>query len=196
MKVVASYLPGLAHVDRDLDRVARAVRFTTADGQRFDSFALDIESTVVDRESARNRALDTLSGKIRGLVGPAYPLGAIIPSPVTIAKKAGYWDTFPYRSVARAYDVLVPMGYYTLDGDGAAATSVNARRNVRILSRIDAVPLLPVEVPQVEHDRVVRGVLTVAGPVEIVIAQQPGSPTAGRFARGDSTGPGIQDLVV
>jgi hypothetical protein len=133
MKVVAWYLPGLAHVDRDFDRIALAVRFVTSDGQRFDSFALDIESTVVAKESLRNAALDTLSRRIRDLVGPSYPLGAIIPSPVVIAKQAGYWDTFPYGSIARTYDVLVPMGYYTLSGAGAAAASANARNNVRII---------------------------------------------------------------
>jgi hypothetical protein len=133
MKIVAWYLPGMEHVDRDFDRISKAIRFETADGQRFDSFALDIESTIVGQESARNRALETLSGKIRTLVGPKYPLGAIIPSPVVIAKQAGYWDTFPYRSVARTYDVLLPMGYYTLGGHGAAAASASTRQDVRII---------------------------------------------------------------
>ncbi len=133
MKVVAWYLPDMVNVTYDYDRIAQAIRFKTSDGQRFDSLALDIESTAISQESARNRALDVLSWKIRSLVGASYPLGAIIPSPVGIAKKAGYWDTFPYESVAKVYDVFVPMGYYTYHGRGAAAALADTLGNVRIL---------------------------------------------------------------
>jgi len=133
MKVVAWYLPNLENVQSDFDRVAHAIKLETSDGQHFDSFALDIESTNVTPEEDRNRALDELSLKIRMLVGPSYPLGAIIPSPVGIAKQAGNWDTFPYEAVAKTYDVFVPMGYYTFHGKGAAAASADALGNVRIL---------------------------------------------------------------
>ena len=133
MKVVAWYLPYLQDLRSDYDRIAQAVRFATPDGQRFDSFALDIESDAVTSVQTRNRALDTLSHKLRRLVGPSYPLGAIIPSPVGIAKKAGYWNDFPYASVAGTYDVFVPMGYYTYHGTGAGAAATDALDNARIL---------------------------------------------------------------
>jgi hypothetical protein len=133
MKVVAWYLPDMVDVTTDYDRIAQAIRFRTPDGQSFDSFALDIESTAVTPESARNQALDTLSVKIRSLVGGSYSLGAIIPSPVGIAKQAGNWDTFPYESVAKTYDVFVPMGYYTFHGRGAASAAADTRANVSIL---------------------------------------------------------------
>lgn len=133
MKIVAWYLPDLKNVNFDYGRIAQAIRFSTSDGQRFDSFALDIESTAVADEASRNRALDSLSLLIRGLVAPSYALGAIIPAPVGLAKKAGNWDTFPYESIAKTYDVLVPMGYYTFDGTGATAASADALANVRIL---------------------------------------------------------------
>ena len=133
MKVVAWYLPSMENVDGDYSRIARAFRFRTSDGQRFDSLALDIESTAVSPEIARNQALSELSAKIRNLVGESYPLGGIIPSPVSLAKKAGHWDTFPYQSVAQTYDVILPMGYYTYDGRGAAVAKAATIDNVRIL---------------------------------------------------------------
>lgn len=133
MKVVAWYLPDMVDVTRDYSRIAQAIRFKTSDGQRFDSFALDIESTAIGDEVARNSALGVLTGKIRSLVGDSFALGAIIPSPVSLAKKAHFWDTFPYESVAKSFDVLLPMGYYTYQGTGAKAAAADARGNVSIL---------------------------------------------------------------
>lgn len=133
MKAVAWYLPDMVDVAFDYGRVAQAIGFRTSDGQRFDSFALDIESISVKDERERNRALDTLTRKIRALAGPSYPLGAIIPSPVSLAKKAGHWDAFPYESVAAAYDVILPMGYWTYDGKGASVATSDSLGNVRIL---------------------------------------------------------------
>lgn len=133
LKVVAWYLPDLLDVTYDYHRVTQAIGFRTSDGQRFDSFALDIESIAVKDEEARNRALDSLGKLIRRLVGATYPLGAIIPSPVSLAKKAGHWDSFPYGSVAATYDVLLPMGYYTYDGRGAAVARADTLGNVAIL---------------------------------------------------------------
>jgi hypothetical protein len=144
MKVVAWYLPDLADLGHDYDRVAAAIALRTPDGQRFDSFALDIESTSVNPESARNAAVDTLSKRIRQLVGASYPLGAIIPSPVGIAKRAGFWDTFPYGQVATDYDAILPMAYYTYHGTGAAAASADAAANVRILRKQPGCADLPV----------------------------------------------------
>ena len=50
-----------------------------------------------------------------------------------IAKQVGFWNRFPYGSVARVYDVILPMGYYTYHGHSAAAAAADARGNVRIL---------------------------------------------------------------
>ena len=133
MRVVAWYLPDLKNVNSDYNRIAAAIKFKTPKGQHFDSFALDIESSAVKSEATRNGSLNTLSGKIRKLVGKSYPLGAIIPSPVGIAKKAGYWNTFPYAAVAKTYNVFVPMGYYTYHGKGAVAATADALNNVKIL---------------------------------------------------------------
>jgi len=133
MKVVAWYLPDLTKPATDFYRVSQAINFTTPEGQKFDSFALDIESSAIKSESTRNRLMNALSARIRALVGTSYPLGGIIPSPVGLAKKAGYWNAFPYSSVARTYDVLLPMGYYTYHGKTASAAYTDARNNIRII---------------------------------------------------------------
>lgn len=133
MYVVAWYLPDLVSEPLDLARVREAIAFRTSDGQRFDSFALDIESGAVKPTSARNAALASLSDGIREAAGPDYPLGAIIPSPVGLARKRGYWNDFPYGSLVSTYDVVLPMAYYTYHGTGAAAAYADARANVAIL---------------------------------------------------------------
>jgi hypothetical protein len=133
MRVVAWYLPDMTNLSTDYNRIAQAIQFHTSDGQKFDSFALDIESDVVKPESTRNKALASLTSKIRGLVGDSYVLGAITPSPTGLAKKGGYWDSFPYEMVAQKYDVFVPMGYYTYHGHGASLAYSDTLSNVRIL---------------------------------------------------------------
>jgi hypothetical protein len=144
MRVVAWYLPDTTDPVRDYNRVAKAIGFTTADGQKFDGFALDIESSAVKSESVRNRRLEALSTRIRALVGPSYALGAIIPSPVGLAKKAGYWDNFPYTAVARDYDVFLPMSYYTYHGKTASAAYADTRNNVRILRAQPGCATIPI----------------------------------------------------
>lgn len=133
MYVVAWYLPTLKPGSVDYDRVVQAVEFTTEDGQMFDSFALDIESTAVKPLSARNRSLAALSERIREQVGPSYPLGGIIPSPVGLKKQTGFWNVFPYANVAGNYDVLLPMAYYSYHGHTAAQARKDALENMRIL---------------------------------------------------------------
>lgn len=133
MAVVAWYLPDMTNQSLDYSRIEAAIKFETPDGQRFDSFALDIESHAVTSESARNSRLSALSAKIRTLVGEKYPLGAIIPSPVGLSRPNGGWTTFPYAMLASTYDVFVPMGYYTYHTKGASGVYADATANVRIL---------------------------------------------------------------
>ena len=133
MKIVAWYLPEMVDMARDYDRIAQAIGLRTIDGQGFDSFALDIESTKIRSIDARNAALAELTVMLRSLVGDAYTLGAIVPSPVGIAKATGFWDDFPYGTVARDFDVLLPMGYYTYHGKGAAAAAADVTESVNII---------------------------------------------------------------
>jgi hypothetical protein len=125
-------------------RIAEAIDFTTPAGERFDSFALDIEASTISSVSARNRALRDLTARIRSKVGTAYPLGAIIPSPVGLAKKRGYWDAFPYADVASGYDVLLPMAYYTYHGKTTDSAFADAASNLRILRSQPGCATIPV----------------------------------------------------
>jgi hypothetical protein len=133
MRVVAWYLPYMTSVSTDLTRVVAAIDFRTADGQGFDSFALDIESAAVKPLTKRIARLQALSVEIRAAAGASYPLGAIIPSPVGLARKTGYWDVFPYTALAQTYDVFLPMGYYTYHGRGATGVYADAVGNVDLI---------------------------------------------------------------
>jgi hypothetical protein len=135
LKVVAWYLPSFAAPKKDLRRSLAAINFRTPSGGQFDSFALDIEASVVKNVSLRNRRLLTLSSLIRDNVGPAYALGAIIPSPRGMQLVKGYWEKFPYADLGLTYDVFLPMGYFSYrptDLGGAYGYTV---RNVALIRR-------------------------------------------------------------
>lgn len=111
--VVAWYLPSFLYPAQDARRSLAAIRFRTAKGERFDSFALDIEASLVKGVPLRTKRLLQLSARLRRAVGHRYPLGAIIPSPVGIRRHRHYWPHFPYRGLAHIYDVFLPMAYAT-----------------------------------------------------------------------------------
>jgi hypothetical protein len=113
MRVVAWYLPSFLYPAQDTRRALAAIRFRSAKGERFDSFALDIEASLVRSVPLRSKRLLRLSARLRAAVGHRYALGAIIPSPVGIRRHPGYWPRFPYRSLAGYYDVFLPMAYAT-----------------------------------------------------------------------------------
>jgi hypothetical protein len=144
MSVVAWYLPGLQSSSVDFDRVIQAAEFRTGDGQKFDSVALDIESTTVKSIGVRNRNLASLSEKVRRRVGASYPLGGIIPSPVGLRKKTGFWDRFPYGTIAASYDVVLPMAYYTFHGHTSGQARADAVENMRILRAQPGCSAIPV----------------------------------------------------
>jgi hypothetical protein len=144
--VVAWYLPSLTDVGRDLRRARAATRFRTMNGDRFDSFALDIEATAVRDVAERNRRLLTLSLRLRAGVGVGYPLGAIIPSPVGMTLLPRYWPHFPYAELARVYDVVVPMAYFSYRARGRAAVTRYIQTSVEIIRRASGDADVPVHV--------------------------------------------------
>jgi hypothetical protein len=125
IQVVAWYLPSYKPVRTDLRRSLNAIGFTTATGQRFDGFALDIESTEVGSIPLRNRLEGRLARSLRRSVGPDYPLGAIVPEAGAL-----YWPGFPYAQTARYFDVFLPMAYFTFRVQGAAAVRSYTARNI------------------------------------------------------------------
>jgi hypothetical protein len=144
--VVAWYLPSLTNPARDLRRALAAIGFTSDAGGRFDSFALDIESSAVADVALRTRRLLALSAKLRAAVGAAYPLGAIIPSPVGMQLLPHYWPGFPYRALARAYDVMLPMAYFSYRAHTEAAVARYVEAGVQIIRRNSGSSEIPIHV--------------------------------------------------
>ena len=134
MKIVAWYAPDLCHPSRDARRSEAAIRFRSAQGRRFDSFALDIESPCTHPVERRNRRLLALSDRLRRAVGRHYPLAAIIPSPRGMQLRGRrYWPDFPFAGLHRYYDAFVLMTYFTYRTHGTAAVQDFTRRDIDIL---------------------------------------------------------------
>jgi len=139
MKVVAWYVPSFTNIHRDFKRVRRAIDFETDRGERFDSFALDIESTQVESIAKRNRRLLDLARRTRRHVGGSYALGAIVPD-----VQSTYWPYFPYEATARLFDVFMPMGYFTFRVKGEDAVRSYTARNFDVIRDEAGKPKLPV----------------------------------------------------
>jgi hypothetical protein len=146
LQVVAWYLPAFVSPRDDLRRALAAIRFRTPRGESFDSFALDIEASVVRSVPLRTARLLRLSRQLRTAVGPSYPLGAIIPSPVGMERKPAYWPGFPYRGLGSLYDVFLPMTYFTYHARGTAAVLRYTSRSVAIIRSATGNPAVPIHV--------------------------------------------------
>jgi len=144
MRIVAWYLPSLAAPRHDFGHSLAAIRFRTPLGERFDSFALDIESSVVKSVPLRNQRLLSLSRRLRAAAGRSYPLGAIIPSPRGMQLLPKYWPGFPYRRLARLYDVFLPMGYYSYRPTDLGGAFGYTARNVALIREKTGRPNEPV----------------------------------------------------
>jgi hypothetical protein len=145
MRVVAWYLPSFLYPAQDTRRSLAAIRFRSAKGERFDSFALDIEASLVRSVPLRSQRLLQLSARLRAAVGSRYPLGAITPSPVGIRRHPKYWPDFPYRSLARSYNVFLPMAYATDAGiRGSKATRAYNAADIAIIRTRTGQPHVPI----------------------------------------------------
>jgi hypothetical protein len=143
LRVVAWYLPSFVGTRRDERRALAAIHFRSASGERFDTFALDIEATLVRPIPLRNRRLLQLSARLRSDVGPDYALGAIVPSPIGMSPY--YWPGIPYRALARFYDVFLPMAYSTMRGvRGSKATLDYLAATVAAVRRGTGKPHVPI----------------------------------------------------
>lgn len=144
LRVVAWYLPGFVRPAIDLRRSLAAIRFQTSGGGKFDGFALDIESAAVKRPALRTRRVIALSKQLRAAVGPGYTLGAIIPAPRGMEQVPAYWPNFPYASLARIYDVFLPMVYWTFSDKGPDGTYGYLTWSLAILRNATGNPRLPI----------------------------------------------------
>jgi hypothetical protein len=155
MEVVAWYVPSFTQQKIDLRRVVKAIRYQSPSGERFDSFGLDIEATHVDDIERRNDRLLALSRRIRNAAGESYPLSAITPDPVASL----YWPSFPWKDVARIYDVIVPMGYFTFRADGYEEVREYTTDNIRKIRRETGRRNVPIHF--------IGGIANDAGPIEL-----------------------------
>jgi hypothetical protein len=158
INVVAWYLPSLADPARDFRRALRAIRFRTVDADGFDSFALDIEARLVRSPWRRTTRLLRLSSSIRRAVGPSYALGAIVPSGRRMRLDPGYWPAFPYRGLARSFDVFLPMTYFAYGARGARGR-VDTLHDVALIRRGTKDPAVPIHV--------IGGIAGLASPSEV-----------------------------
>jgi hypothetical protein len=158
INVVAWYLPSFADLARDYRRAMRAIRFRSADGDGFDSFALDIEARVVKSPSRRTARLLRLSSSLRRSVGPFYPLGAIVPSARRFRLDSGYWPGFPYRGLAQSFDVFLPMTYFAYGARGARGR-MDTLRDVALIRRGTRDPAVQIHV--------IGGIASLARPSEV-----------------------------
>ena len=113
MRVVAWYLPSFLYPAQDTRRALAAIRFRSAKGERFDSFALDIEASLVSSVPLRSKRL------LSSPPGCGRPSAAATRSARSSPRRSGsagirtYWPRFPYRPLAHYYDVFLPMAYAT-----------------------------------------------------------------------------------
>jgi hypothetical protein len=135
VQVVAWYLPNLQDLSTDASRSEAAIAYSTPAGNRFQGFALDIESAAVRDAALRTRRLLELSASLREAAGDTYPLGAIVPSPRGMQIHAGYWPGFPWTSLAQTYDVILPMTYFTYRTHGEAGARAYASTAVGLVRR-------------------------------------------------------------
>jgi hypothetical protein len=134
MRVVAWYLPPMRDVGREYRRAMAAIDFRTPGGQRFDAFALDIEPSATTPSGAlRNDNLRRLSNRLRTAVGPTYKLGAIVPSPIGLSLAPRFWPAFPWPTIARFYDVVLPMSYSSYRVSGVQPTFDYTMGNIAFL---------------------------------------------------------------
>jgi hypothetical protein len=133
MRVVAWYLPSFANGARDFRRSLAAIQFRSPNGATFDSFALDVEASVVKPPSKRTTRVLALARRLRTATAAGYTLGAIIPAPRGMDLNPKYWPGFPYAQLAETFDVFLPMGYFTYRFKTAAASRDYTKANVELL---------------------------------------------------------------
>ena len=144
LRVVAWYLPGFQDATLDARRSLAAIRFRSAAGGAFDSFALDIEDATVRNVAVRTKRLLALVARVRVAAPGPYALGAIVPSPLGMLLRPSYWPGFPWERLSASMDVFVPMvysSYRSLGANGAFAYTVANVALVRALAGDTAIPV-------------------------------------------------------
>jgi len=113
--VVGWYLPAYGkYLDADVRRTVKIATFVSSSGERFDALAVDIEfKGKTDSLDEFNDGIRAHLRRVRRRVGNRYPIGGIIPAPVAMDRSPSSWAGFPYGSVGRYTDVVMPMAYWS-----------------------------------------------------------------------------------
>jgi hypothetical protein len=143
LQIVAWYLPSFRNLALDTRRSLAAINFMSLGGETFDSFALDIESSVVRPSTVRNARLLLLARRLRA-AAPGLSLGAIVPSPRGMQRLPAYWPAFPSLELAETFDVFLPMGYFTYRHHLPAGSASYTSANLRLLREWTGNPALPI----------------------------------------------------
>ncbi len=126
IKVVGWYLPGFANINQDVANSKAVLDFKTPSGQHFDGLALDIEdkSNFGYNVSGFDAAISAFSVKLRAAVGPGQALGAIVLDAVNNERSPAAWAGFPWPEIAKDYDVVLPMAYWSVTKPSSDCTAV------------------------------------------------------------------------
>jgi hypothetical protein len=152
VRVVAWYLPGHVKPGLDVRRSLAMLSFRTANGQRFDGVALDIESTRVRNADLRSRRAVALAQRVRQEAGET-PLAIVPFNPRGLERRPSTWPRFPWAELAATSDAFAPMVYTGGAFKGFDATYGYVTRALRLLRAQTGNPDVPIHVAGGVADR-------------------------------------------
>ncbi|HET7138368.1 MAG TPA: hypothetical protein VFI04_08425 [Gaiellaceae bacterium] len=138
--VVGWYLPSFVSPRADIRRSLQGARFRSPEGEGFDAFALDIESTKVRSLRARTARAVAVARVVRAALPRKLALGAITIDPVG----ATYWRGYPFRTLARSVDIFLPMEYFTARTRGARRVAAYTAADIRLVRSLAGDSRFPV----------------------------------------------------
>jgi len=107
MRVVSWYLPANLDPKSDVIKLVAPLKFGV------DGIAMDIESTDQKDLAVRNNSLVLQSLFVRLFLPDVAMAAIVLPPVVTDVLNRNYWPNFPWTKIKGAYDVWMPMGYWT-----------------------------------------------------------------------------------
>lgn len=131
--VVAWYVPGFGHLDRDIRSSMAAIEFKSSTGHSFDGFAPDIETgdDLIGGDRARfNAGIAEYSRRLRERAGGRV-LGAIVVDAKNNERAPAKWAGFPWPEIGRYYDVVLPMAYWSVTKRGGCGAEYDTAQYMR-----------------------------------------------------------------
>jgi hypothetical protein len=119
MKIIGWYLPTYStYLDKDVGRTVAIATFRSPAGQGFDGLAIDIEHKLSSQSRTAWMAdIATHLARVRYKATAAFPIGAIIPAPLAMKIYPSGWTGFPWASIGKYANVVLPMGYWSYRTD-------------------------------------------------------------------------------